>query len=143
MPILLPRLPNQYCDVQRHRTSVCCDVMIIACVQALLGPFKAKEFSLIDNHSNKHLTTAFYSVNAFWLTVFHVRVCVCVYACSTQVLLRPIVKEVFMVRAVRDIVPMLRKAFQVAMSGVPGPVFVELPIDTLYVGCPTTTNTQL
>ena len=70
-------------------------------------------------------------------------VCVCVYACSTQVLLRPIVKEVFMVRAVRDIVPMLRKAFQVAMSGVPGPVFVELPIDTLYVGCPTTTNTQL
>ena len=50
-----------------------------------------------------------------------------------QVLLRPIVKEVFMARAVRDIVPMLRKAFQVASSGVPGPVFVELPIDVLYV----------
>lgn len=27
---------------------------------------------------------------------------------------------------------MLRKAFQEAQSGVPGPVFVELPIDTLY-----------
>eukprot|EP00750_Incisomonas_marina_P010628 INCI16290.3.p1 GENE.INCI16290.3~~INCI16290.3.p1 ORF type:complete len:539 (-),score=85.25 INCI16290.3:36-1652(-) len=49
-----------------------------------------------------------------------------------QVLLRPIVKEVFMARAVRDIVPMLRRAFQVASSGVPGPVFVELPIDVLY-----------
>ncbi len=48
-----------------------------------------------------------------------------------QVLLRPIVKEVFMARAVRDIVPMLRRAFQVAVSGVPGPVFVELPIDVL------------
>lgn len=41
-------------------------------------------------------------------------------------------KKVFAVRAVRDIVPMLREAFQVAMSGVPGPVFVELPIDILY-----------
>lgn len=27
---------------------------------------------------------------------------------------------------------MLDKAFHVAKSGVPGPVFVELPIDTLY-----------
>ena len=40
-----------------------------------------------------------------------------------------------MARAVRDIVPMLRRAFQVASSGVPGPVFVELPIDVLYVAC--------
>jgi len=33
---------------------------------------------------------------------------------------------------VKDIVPVLEKAFAVAQSGVPGPVFVELPIDVLY-----------
>lgn len=33
---------------------------------------------------------------------------------------------------VRDIVPTLRKAFQEAASGVPGPVFVEFPLDVLY-----------
>ena len=34
--------------------------------------------------------------------------------------------------SVREIVPVLRGAFQAAMSGVPGPVFVELPLDLLY-----------
>eukprot|EP00698_Gefionella_okellyi_P001515 TRINITY_DN1144_c0_g1_i1.p1 TRINITY_DN1144_c0_g1~~TRINITY_DN1144_c0_g1_i1.p1 ORF type:complete len:646 (-),score=181.90 TRINITY_DN1144_c0_g1_i1:867-2804(-) len=33
---------------------------------------------------------------------------------------------------VRDIRTLLTKAFQVAQSGVPGPVFVEFPIDVLY-----------
>ncbi|KAG2470022.1 ILVBL protein, partial [Polypterus senegalus] len=36
------------------------------------------------------------------------------------------------VRTVREIIPVLRKAIAVAQSGTPGPVFVELPIDTLY-----------
>jgi acetolactate synthase-like protein len=36
------------------------------------------------------------------------------------------------VSRVCDIVPTLDKAFRVAADGVPGPVFVELPIDTLY-----------
>ena len=36
------------------------------------------------------------------------------------------------VARVADIVPMLDHAFFVARSGVPGPVFVELPIDVLY-----------
>ena len=36
------------------------------------------------------------------------------------------------VHAVRDIVPTLEKAFRVAQEGVPGPVFVELPVDLLY-----------
>ena len=31
-----------------------------------------------------------------------------------------------------DIVPVLTKAFEVAVSGVPGPVFVEFPVDLLY-----------
>ncbi len=48
--------------------------------------------------------------------------------------LAPIVKKCYTVTTVRDIVPMLREAFQVAASGVPGPVFVELPLDCLY--CP-------
>lgn len=36
------------------------------------------------------------------------------------------------VSRVCDLVPTLDRAFHVAASGVPGPVFVELPIDTLY-----------
>lgn len=46
--------------------------------------------------------------------------------------LKPICKWVVTIERVRDIVPIMRKAFQIAASGVPGPVFVELPIDLLY-----------
>ncbi|HFC11493.1 MAG TPA: thiamine pyrophosphate-binding protein, partial [Anaerolineae bacterium] len=35
-------------------------------------------------------------------------------------------------KTVREIVPTLEKAFRKAMTGVPGPVFVELPVDLLY-----------
>jgi thiamine pyrophosphate-dependent acetolactate synthase large subunit-like protein len=51
-----------------------------------------------------------------------------------RAVLEPIVKQCFTINTVRDIVPSLREAFQVASSGVPGPVFVELPLDVLY--CP-------
>uniref|UniRef100_A0A1I8H1T3 2-hydroxyacyl-CoA lyase 2 n=2 Tax=Macrostomum lignano TaxID=282301 RepID=A0A1I8H1T3_9PLAT len=47
-------------------------------------------------------------------------------------LLKPLCKFNATVTAVRDIVPTLRRAIQAAHSGTPGPVFVELPIDTLY-----------
>ena len=47
-------------------------------------------------------------------------------------LLRPHVKWAHSVRRVRDIVPVLEQAFRAAQQGVPGPVFVELPIDLLY-----------
>ncbi|MEM8860645.1 MAG: thiamine pyrophosphate-binding protein [Chloroflexota bacterium] len=47
-------------------------------------------------------------------------------------LVRPHVKWMKQVRKVKDIVPTLEEAFHRAQSDVPGPVFVELPIDTLY-----------
>jgi 2-hydroxyacyl-CoA lyase len=47
-------------------------------------------------------------------------------------LMKPNVKWAAGVAKVRDIVPILEKAFAIAQDGVPGPVFVECPIDTLY-----------
>ena len=47
-------------------------------------------------------------------------------------LLRPHVKWAREVRRVRDIVPTLEHAFRISQQDVPGPVFVELPIDVLY-----------
>ena len=47
-------------------------------------------------------------------------------------LMRPNVKWAAAIRKVREIVPTLEKAFAIAQEGVPGPVFVECPIDTLY-----------
>jgi thiamine pyrophosphate-dependent acetolactate synthase large subunit-like protein len=47
-------------------------------------------------------------------------------------LMGPNVKWAAAVSKVREIVPTLEKAFTIAQEGVPGPVFVECPIDTLY-----------
>lgn len=47
-------------------------------------------------------------------------------------LLKSATKQCFKVDCVRDITPTLREAFRVSQVGVPGPVFVELPIDVLY-----------
>jgi len=47
-------------------------------------------------------------------------------------LLRPHVKYAKTVRRVRDLGPVLARAFSIAHQGVPGPVFVECPIDLLY-----------
>lgn len=47
-------------------------------------------------------------------------------------LMAPHVKRVFTPKAVRQLVPALESAFRVAREGVPGPVFVELPVDLLY-----------
>ncbi len=47
-------------------------------------------------------------------------------------LMKPNVKWAMAVRRKRDIYPALKKAFLKAQEGVPGPVFVELPIDVLY-----------
>ena len=47
-------------------------------------------------------------------------------------LMRPHVKWAVSVTKVRDLVPALERAFAVALSDVPGPVFVECPVDLLY-----------
>src|SRR5689334_1765497 len=47
-------------------------------------------------------------------------------------LLKPHVKWACAVRRVVDLAPAVEQAFRAAQSGVPGPVFVECPIDLLY-----------
>jgi acetolactate synthase-1/2/3 large subunit len=47
-------------------------------------------------------------------------------------LVRPHVKRATRVRRVRDLVPGLEGAFRLCREGVPGPVFVECPVDLLY-----------
>ncbi|HWB64826.1 MAG TPA: thiamine pyrophosphate-binding protein, partial [Chitinophagales bacterium] len=47
-------------------------------------------------------------------------------------MMRPIVKWAATISKVKEIVPTLEKAFAIAQQGVPGPVFIECPIDTLY-----------
>jgi len=47
-------------------------------------------------------------------------------------LIGPHVKFCKAVRRVRNLIPVLEQAFRVARSGVPGPVFVECPVDLLY-----------
>ena len=47
-------------------------------------------------------------------------------------LIRPAVKAVFTVKKNCDFIPALESAFATAVSDVPGPVFIECPIDLLY-----------
>lgn len=47
-------------------------------------------------------------------------------------LMKPNVKSAVSIRSIREIVPVLVRAFATAQDGVPGPVFVECPIDLLY-----------
>ena len=47
-------------------------------------------------------------------------------------LLKTYVKSAVTVKKTRDVIPTLANALNIATSGVPGPVFVELPIDLLY-----------
>lgn len=47
-------------------------------------------------------------------------------------LMKPHVKWATTINKVNEIVPKLQKAFAVAQEGVPGPVFLELPVDLLY-----------
>ena len=47
-------------------------------------------------------------------------------------LVRPHVKRASRVTRVRELVPALEEAFELSRAGVPGPVFLECPVDLLY-----------
>ncbi|MFW5861186.1 MAG: thiamine pyrophosphate-binding protein [Spirochaetota bacterium] len=47
-------------------------------------------------------------------------------------IVKPVVKKSYTIKKNCDLAPVLENAFAVASSGVPGPVFVEIPIDVLY-----------
>jgi len=47
-------------------------------------------------------------------------------------LVEPHVKRFFKIRRVRDLGPAVAEAMEIAQSGVPGPVFIECPVDLLY-----------
>lgn len=49
-----------------------------------------------------------------------------------MLLMKPHVKWATRVSRLRDLVPVLERAFALAQEGVPGPVFVETPVDLLY-----------
>jgi acetolactate synthase-like protein len=46
--------------------------------------------------------------------------------------MRPVTKWAASLKTVADLGPAVERAFDVAMAGVPGPVFLEVPIDLLY-----------
>ncbi len=61
--------------------------------------------------------------------------------CDTVGITRPIVKHNFLVKDVRDLAVIMKKAFHIARSGRPGPVVVDIPKDvsfkkTLFTGYP-------
>ncbi|TWO71927.1 acetolactate synthase 3 catalytic subunit [Caenimonas sedimenti] len=61
--------------------------------------------------------------------------------CDTVGITRPIVKHNFLVKDVRDVALVMKKAFHIARSGRPGPVVVDIPKDvsfnkTAYTGYP-------
>src|SRR5438128_2123569 len=61
--------------------------------------------------------------------------------CDTVGITRPIVKHNFLVKDVRQLAEVLKKAFHIARSGRPGPVVVDIPKDvsfnkTPYTGYP-------
>ena len=63
--------------------------------------------------------------------------------CDTVGITRPIVKHNFLVKDVRDMATVMKKAFHIARSGRPGPVVVDIPKDvsfakTAYKGYPET-----
>jgi acetolactate synthase-1/2/3 large subunit len=47
-------------------------------------------------------------------------------------IMRPITKWATSVRTLSSVRPVVEKAFDIATGGVPGPVFVEVPVDLLY-----------
>jgi acetolactate synthase-1/2/3 large subunit len=57
--------------------------------------------------------------------------------CDTVGITRPIVKHNFLVKDVRDMADVMKKAFHIARSGRPGPVVVDIPKDVSFNKTPT------
>ncbi len=55
--------------------------------------------------------------------------------CDTVGITRPIVKHNFLVKDVRDLATVMKKAFHIARSGRPGPVVVDVPKDVTVKKC--------
>jgi acetolactate synthase-1/2/3 large subunit len=55
--------------------------------------------------------------------------------CDTVGITRPIVKHNFLVKDVRDLASVMKKAFHIARSGRPGPVVVDVPKDVSVKKC--------
>ncbi|ETO11978.1 thiamine pyrophosphate-binding enzyme family protein, partial [Reticulomyxa filosa] len=47
-------------------------------------------------------------------------------------LMKPHTKWCHSIKQVKEIIPTIRKAFHIAKSGVPGPVFIEWPLETIW-----------
>ena len=65
--------------------------------------------------------------------------------CDTVGITRPIVKHNFLVKDVREMADIMKKAFHIARTGRPGPVVVDIPKDvsfkrTMYTGYPTSVD---
>jgi acetolactate synthase-1/2/3 large subunit len=65
--------------------------------------------------------------------------------CDTVGITRPIVKHNFLVKDVREMADIMKKAFYIARTGRPGPVVVDIPKDvsfkrTMYTGYPTSVD---
>ena len=58
--------------------------------------------------------------------------------CDTVGITRPIVKHNFLVKDVRDMAEVMKKAFHIARSGRPGPVVVDIPKDVSFKKTPYT-----
>lgn len=54
---------------------------------------------------------------------------------STEKLFAPITKWSVRVDAVEDVIPVIRRAFALARSGRPGPVYIDIPRDLLALEC--------
>ena len=52
--------------------------------------------------------------------------------CDTVGITRPIVKHNFLVKDVRDLADVMKKAFHIARTGRPGPVVVDIPKDVSF-----------
>jgi acetolactate synthase-1/2/3 large subunit len=62
--------------------------------------------------------------------------------CDTVGITRPIVKHNFLVKDVRDLAMVMKKAFHIARSGRPGPVVVDIPKDVSFKKTPYTSYPQ-